>query len=91
VTNRKRRRKRRIQRLRAARRPALGGDAARFRLASRVALGLGVALILLALVGPYLVTNVPRTLSTPLGIALRLAATAMIIAAVLFHRISAQK
>jgi hypothetical protein len=86
-----RKRRRRVHKQRPSGRPLLGSDAARFRLATRLSLGLGITLMLAAHLQPYLLPSWSRTPASPLSMALRLAGVALIIAAVMFHRADSHK
>ena len=84
-------RKKKKKRVRvAARTPErhfLGSDEARFRLAARLSLGLGVILLAAALALSYLLPAWNRALGAPGHIALRVAGVALIVVSIMFDRL----
>ncbi len=89
-------RKKRKKRVRAGRHPAerphfLGNDEARFRLAWRLSLTLGVILILTALTASSAMPAWNRTLGAHGNVALRVAGIALVIVAMMFRRLGKGK
>ncbi|MCU1280904.1 MAG: hypothetical protein JWM53_4450 [bacterium] len=72
---------------RAPERHFLGSDEARFLLASRLASGLGVLLLLFALALSYALPGWNRTLGPHGNVALRLAGVSLIIVSIMFGRL----
>lgn len=86
-------RKKRKKRLRSQRPPGrgfLGSDEARFRLAARLSIGLGAAL-LAALALSYFMPAWRRTLGPSGNLALRIAGVALIIVSMMFGRLGKNK
>lgn len=65
----------------------LGSDEARFRMASRLSSGLGVALLVFALALSYALPTWNHTLGPHGNVALRLAGVALIIVSIMFARL----
>jgi hypothetical protein len=83
---RKKKKKRVRVTARAPERHFLGSDEARFRLASRLASGLGVLLLVFALALSYALPTWNRAFGAHGNIALRLAGVALIIVSIMFGR-----
>ena len=83
---RKKKKKRVRVTARAPERHFLGSDEARFRLASRLASGLGVLLLLFALALSYALPTWNRAVGAHGNIALRVAGVALIIVSIMFGR-----
>jgi hypothetical protein len=84
--SRKKKKKRVRVTARAPEKHFLGSDEARFRLASRLASGLGVLLLLFALALTYALPAWNRAVGAHGNVALRLAGVALIIVSIMFGR-----
>jgi hypothetical protein len=84
--SRKKKKKRVRVTARAPEKHFLGSDEARFRLASRLASGLGVLLLLFALALSYALPTWNRAVGAHGNVALRLAGVALIIVSIMFGR-----
>jgi hypothetical protein len=83
-------RKKRKKRIRSARLPErhfLGSDEARFRLAARVSSGLGIVLLVTALLLSYALPAWNRALGPHGNVALRVAGIALVIVSMMFGRL----
>ena len=85
--SRKKKKKRVRVTARAPERQFLGSDEARFRLAARLSMGLGAALVVFALALSYALPTWNRTLGPHGNIALRVAGVALIIVSSMFGRL----
>jgi hypothetical protein len=85
--SRKKKKKRVRVTARAPERHFLDSDEARFRLASRLSVGLGVVLVLFALALSYALPAWNRVLGAHGNVALRLAGVALIIVSIMFNRL----
>jgi hypothetical protein len=85
VTRKKR--KKRIRSTRLPERHFLGSDEARFRLAARLSSGLGIVLLVVALLCSYALPSWNRAVGPHGNVALRLAGVALIIVSMMFGRL----
>ncbi|HEY2748457.1 MAG TPA: hypothetical protein VGL86_27730 [Polyangia bacterium] len=85
--SRKKKKKRVRVTARAPERHFLASDEARFRLASRLSTGLGVALLAFALALSYALPTWNHALGPHANVALRLAGVALIIVSIMFARL----
>lgn len=83
----KKKRKRRVRTARVPERHFLDSDEARFRLASRLSSGLGIALLLFALALSYALPTWNHALGAHGNVALRIAGVALIIVSIMFGRL----
>jgi len=84
--SRKKKKKRVRLTSRAPERHFLGTDEARFRLAARLSVGLGVALLVFVLALSYAFPAWNRALGPHGNVALRLAGVALVIVGIMFNR-----
>lgn len=83
----RKKRKKRVRTTRVPERHFLGSDEARFRMASRLSSGLGIALLAAALALSYLLPKWNHALGPHGNVALRVAGVALVIVSIMFGRL----